>query len=197
MKKITTISALLIALLFSAGSLFAWSGHHGGKNHGECDRRGEGMTYEQHEERMENRLERMAVILDLTEKQKEQLEDLHEKNWQDHQAMRAQMQESRNELHEYKFGKEFNEAEFRAKAQKHANLKTEMMVQRAQHKQDVYAVLTPDQQVKAEKLGGMLGKGFEGKRGCDRDGCGKRGENRECDGHGRHGGKGSGQRYNN
>lgn len=190
MKKSTIIPALLIGVLLSSGTAFAWPGGNSKKNcNDSCDRKGQGMTSEQHEDRMENRLEKMAVILDLTEKQKEQLEDLHEKNWQDRQVMRAEMKASRESLREYKQGKEFNESEFRAIAQKHADLKTEMMVQRAQSKQQIFAVLTPEQQQKAEQLKDMHGDDFRGKRGGDRD--------RDCDGHGKRGGKGSGQRYNN
>lgn len=196
MKKISTISTLLLVLLMSAGTVFAWPGGHGDKQHGNCDRRGEGMSYEQHEDRMENRLERMAVILDLSDKQKKQMKDLHEKNWKNHQTMRTQMQTSRDELRDYKFGKDFNESEFRAKAQKLADLKTEMMVQRAQHKQNIYALLTPDQQVKAEKLWDMHGEGFQG-RGYDRDGKGgHRGCNQDCNGQGQRCGKGYGYRDN-
>ena len=62
-----------------------------------------------------------------------------------------------------------------------------MMVQQARTKQQIFAVLTPEQQQKAEKLRGMRGEGFFGKQGGTRD----------CDGHGKHKGQGPGQRYNN
>ena len=187
MKKSTIIPTLLIAILLSSGAAFAWSGGHGKKDcDNSCDRKGQGMNYEQHEDRMDNRLEKMAIILDLTEKQKEQLEDLHEKNWQDRQAMHAEMQASRENLREYKQGKKFNESEFRAIAQKHADLKTEMMVQRATAKQKLFAVLTPEQQQKAEQLKDMRGEGFHGKRGGDRD----------CEDRGTRCSKKSGQRCN-
>ena len=188
MKKITIIPILMIGTLLVAGSAFAWSGGHNKKN---CDgfqgHRGQGMTQEQHEDRMENRLEKMAVILDLTEQQKGQLETLFEKKWQDRQSMRTEMEASRKTLREYKQGNNFDESEFRAIAQKHADLKAEMMVQRAKTKQQVFAVLTPEQQQKAEKLRGMRGEGFFSKQGGTRD----------CDGHGKHKGQGPGQRYNN
>ena len=180
MKKTTIIPALLIGILLSGGAAFA--GGHGKKNCDDsCSRQGQGMTYEQHEDRMENRLEKMAVILDLTDQQKGQLETLFEKKWQDRQSMRAEMQASREDLRAYKQGKEFNEADFRAKAQKHADLKTEMMVQKAKTKQQVLAVLTPEQQQKAEKLRGIHGEGFFGKHHGKRGGenCGKQGGNRD------------------
>ena len=188
MKKTTIIPVLLVTLLLSAGTSFAWSGGQGKKNcDNSCNRQGQGMSSEQHQERMENRLEKMAVTLDLTEQQQKKIEALTEKQWQDRQSMRAEMQASREDLRADKQGKEFNESEFRAKAQKHADLKTEMMVQRAKTKQQLFAVLTPEQQQKAEKLREMDGDGFFGKQHGNRD----------CDGKNKRDGKGHGQRRNN
>ncbi len=198
MKKKTIIPAILIGILLSSGTAFAWPGGHGKKNcASSCDCYGQGISYEQHEERMKSRLERMAVILDLTNQQKDQLKNLFDKKWQERQSMRAKMQTSRDSLREYKQGKEFNESDFRAIVQKHADLKTEMMVQRAKTRQQVFAVLTPEQQQKAEKLRGMHNESFFGMYGGDRDGYGNRRGNHDCDGQGRHGGKASGQKYNN
>ncbi len=182
MKKSILIPTLLIGLLMTGTTAFAWPGGNGNRNCDDsCDRRGQGMNYEQHQERMGNRLGKMAVILDLSDQQKEQLDKLFEKQWQDRQSMRAELQASRDEIREYKFGKDFNEADFRAKAQKQAELKTEMMVSQVKMKQQMYAVLTPEQQQKAEKLWDMRSEGFFGKR----DG------HRQCDGHGKHGAKGN------
>ncbi|WP_321367464.1 Spy/CpxP family protein refolding chaperone [uncultured Desulfuromusa sp.] len=187
MKKTTIIPVLLVTLLLSAGTSFAWPGGQGKRA---CDnsyhRQGQRMNYEQHQVRMENRLEKMAVILDLTEEQQTQIEALIEKQWQDRQSMRAQMQTSRNDLRAYKQGNEFNESEFRAKAQKHADLKTEMMVQHAKTRQQLFAVLTPEQQQKAEKLRALHGEGFFGPQHGNRDGYGQ----------GMRSGKGCGQRWN-
>jgi len=187
MKKTVLISFILVATLLSAGAAFAWPGHHG---KGSCDnsskRDGQGMSQEQHQERMENRLEKIAVILDLTETQKKQIETLMDEKWENHQTMRTQMQAGQSELREYKQGDEFNESEFRAKAQKQADLKTEMMVQHAKTRQQLLAVLTPEQQQKAEKLRGMDGEGFFDQRGGNCDGSGD----------GMHKGKGSRQHHN-
>ncbi|RLB72907.1 MAG: hypothetical protein DRH07_03290 [Deltaproteobacteria bacterium] len=200
MKKTVIIPTLLISVLLVGGTAFAWPGSQGKRN---CDnfhgQRGQGMTQEQHQERMGDRLEKMGVILDLTSQQQEQLKGLLDQQWQDRQSMRTKMQASREDLHEDKQGKEFNESEFRAKAQKHADLQTEMMVQRAKTRQQFLAALTPEQQQKAEKLRGMGGEGFFGKHDGNRngEGYGNRGGDRNCDGHGKRGGKGSGARYNN
>ena len=199
MKKATIIPVLLVTLLLSTGTSFAWPGGQGQKNcDSSCNRQGQGMSSEQHEDRMENRLEKMAIILDLTEQQQKKIESLKEQQWQDRQAMRVEMQASREDLRSDKQGKEFNESEFRAKAQKHADLKVEMMVQKAKAKQQLFAILTPEQQQKAEKLRAMHGDGFFGKHHGDRkgEGCDKRKMNRDCDGQNRHGGKGCGQQSN-
>ena len=200
MKKTVIIPTLLIGVLLAAGTAFAWPGSHGKKGcDGSYGQRGQGMTQEQHQERMGERLEKMGVILDLTDQQQEQLKGLLDQQWQDHQSMRTKMQAGQENLREDKQGKKFNEAEFRAKAQKRADLHTEMMVQRAKTRQQVLAVLTPEQQQKAEKLREMGGEGFFGKHDGNRngEGCSKRGGDGNCDSHGKRDGKGSGQRCNN
>ena len=190
MKKTLLIPSLVIALLLSSSLAFAWPGGSGsgqgkGYNKGACGQRGQGMTYEQHQERMANRLDRMAIILDLTDQQKTQLTELADKQWQNHQAMRTEMQADRDAIREYKFGKDFNEAEFRSMVQKHNEAKTNMMVEKAKLRQQMFAALTPEQQAKAEKLwdtrgGGMFGGGMHG--------GGMMGAYRDCDGSGPRGG---------
>ena len=134
------------------------------------------MTYEQHQQRASQRLERMAVVLDLTADQKQQLADLFDQQWKAHQALRDKMLAGRAEMNSYRSADTFNEAEFRAIAQKQADLRTEMMVQRAKMQQAVSSILTPEQRVKADQLKEM-GWGFFGRQG-----------GRSCDGPGRSGG---------
>ncbi len=173
MKIKTAMPVILIVLIFSATSAFAW-GHNGKRSN--CDGRGNGMNYEQFEDRMENRLERMTVILDLTDDQKKQMEDLAENHWKERQELRKKMQASRDEMREYRSDKTFNVDEFRAKARQQADLKADMMAQRVQHRNAKLSILTPEQREKAEKLWDMRGD-HHGKRGfspdCDRE-CGKR-----------------------
>ena len=61
-----------------------------------------------------------------------------------------------------------------------------MMVQHAKTRQQLLAVLTPEQQQKAEKLKGMNGEGFFDKREGHGNGSGRM----------MHQGKGSGQHHN-
>jgi|GEM_PF-971422 len=174
MKNKTTLSTLLIVLLFSATSAFAWQGH--GNKGGNCDRRGAGMTYEQHEERMENRLEKMAVILDLTTEQQEKIESLSENNWKERQELRSKMQANRDALRAYRSSKTMDVDGFRAKARQQADLKADMMTQKIEHRAAIFAVMTPEQQEKAEQLWDMRrnnhGQHGYGPQNCDRD-CGQ------------------------
>ena len=95
------------------------------------------------------------------------------------------MQADRDAIREDKFGKDFNEAEFRSMVQKHNEAKTNMMVEKAKLRQQMFAALTPEQQAKAEKLwdtrgGGMFGGGMHGGS--------MMGAYRDCDGSGPRGG---------
>jgi Spy/CpxP family protein refolding chaperone len=183
MRKIAIPLTVLIALLVTSSFASAVSGGRGAGNFNGKGQRGQVVTYEQHKVQMENRLERMGVILDLSSKQKDQLRNLFDQQWEERQAQRHEMQSSRDAMHSARWNKNFNEKEFRAQAQKHADLKTEMMVQRAKIRQQALAILTPEQQQKAEKLQGMGGRNFFGSTD-------------NCRGHGNHGG-GNGQRYMN
>ena len=146
MKKNIIISTLVIGMLLSGGAVFAAGGMHmnGGGFHGH---QGKGMTQEQHQERMESRLARMGVVLDLTDEQKQEFKSLAAANWKSHQAMRA-----------------------------------EMMAKQEEGKQQMLAILTPEQRQKAESLRELGGAGFNGMRGgdCDRacDGANQQGKNR-------------------
>ena len=106
---------------------------------------------------MGDKLEMMGAVLDLTSGQKAQLETLFNQQYMDHQDLRDQVHASREAMREAKNAKTFNEADFRAKAAKQAELKIEMMVAHAKLKQQVYALLTPEQQEKADTLGGLMG----------------------------------------
>jgi Spy/CpxP family protein refolding chaperone len=177
MKKATIVTTLMVSALLLSSMAFAWPGGQTRKN---CDGpgqgRGQAMSYEQHEQRMEHHLDFMAIALDLTDDQKQKLEALGEKHWQERQAYREKMQASRMQLREMDQSGEFDEAAYRSKAREHADLKTDMHADKAKMKQDFFAVLTPEQQVKAEKLWEMHDQRRPGQRG----GCG------ECNGSRRH-----------
>lgn len=151
MKKANLITTLTLGALLIGSSAFAWNG--GCKQN--CDGpRGERgmMKAEQQQDRMERHHEFMKVALDLTEDQEQQLEALREKHQEERQAMRESMRASRDELRKLAHGEDFDEKAYRATARANADLQTEMYASRNQHKQEMLALLTPEQQEKAEKL---------------------------------------------
>ncbi len=169
MKKRILVSTLVLGALLTGSLALAGAG-----GCGSCDKRGDcgspsqgqgALNFEQHEDRMGHRMEMMATLLDLTEEQKTQLEALMTQQWQDRQQLREKMRASRDALREVEAADTFNEADFLAKAIKQAELKTEMMVERDRMKQQVYALLTLEQQEKADKLSEMKGHRGKGRRG--------------------------------
>jgi len=151
MKKIAIPLTVLVALLLTGSFALAGPGNRAGNCNGK-GQRGQIMSYEQHKVQMENRLERMGVVLDLTAPQKEQLRNLFDQQWKERMA---EIQSSRDAMLSARWDKNFNEKEFRTQAQKHADLKTNMIVDRAKRQQQVLAILTPEQQKKMEQLRGL------------------------------------------
>lgn len=169
MKKRILLPTLIIGTLLTGSLALASPGFGGncgrggdGCTSGGCNSKAQGnMTYEQHEERTDRRLEMMSTVLDLTEAQQEQIDSLFKQRWQDNQQLREQMQSSRDSMRKVQSADSFNEADFRAEAAKRAELKTEMMVRKIKFQDELYALLTPEQREKADKLDGimMMGKG--------------------------------------
>jgi len=160
MKRKLIIPALTIGTLL-IGSLAFAHGQKGTRDRdGYCDGPNRGMGYgmsaEDHEQhmaqRMAQRMNFMAVALDLTDAQQAQLKDLEEKHRQEHQEMRDRMQTNRQEMRGIAQSEDFDKEAFHTKAAQQADLKTEMMAGRTSMKQQMLAILTPEQQVKAEKL---------------------------------------------
>ena len=158
MKKRVLLPTLVLGALLTGSLALAGPGVFDGGKGGDCNGRGQAaMSYEQHEERMEQRLEMMSTVLDLSDDQKSQIEALLNQQWQGKQQLREQMQASREAMREARTADNFNEADFRAKAARQAELKTDMMVAKAKLKQQIHALFNPDQQEKADKLGGLMG----------------------------------------
>lgn len=168
MKKQILIPALIIGTLFTATLVLAGPGGYG---RGGCDDNGPGaMNGKHHEERVEKRLEVMTTVLELTDDQQSQIKSLFDQRHQGKQQLREQMRASRDAMREAKNTSPFNEADFRTKAAAHAELKADMMVEHVELKQQIHALLTPEQQKKAETLGDLMGKKGKGKHGKGRHG---------------------------
>ncbi|MCW8859262.1 MAG: Spy/CpxP family protein refolding chaperone [Deltaproteobacteria bacterium] len=150
MKKRIIVSTVLIGSLMTGGIAMAKSYGQGYNSH---NAKGQGMiTEEQHQQRSENRLERMAIILDLNDNQQAQIETLQKKHWQDRKAVRDKLRKGREERRSAMGNGAIDETVLRANLAKRAEFKADRILERAQMKQEIFALLTPEQQAKAEKL---------------------------------------------
>ena len=181
MKKIalflTLACAVLLTSSFASAGAYSGSGNH--DNSGKRHHQGQRMTDEQRQAKMDHRLEKMTIMLDLSAEQQQQLKTLFIKNQQQRQVLRNKLQTCSDDFRAYKQGNEFDETQFRAKAQKQADLKIELQVQRAKAKQQVAAILTATQRDKAAKLKALRGdKGNKGqmKKGMKCNKSGKMGK---------------------
>ncbi|MBE0501176.1 MAG: Spy/CpxP family protein refolding chaperone [Desulfuromonadales bacterium] len=157
MKQTILVSTLIVSALLIGSLALAGPGGSGfGK--GDCKGgKGGAMSSEQHEERMGRKLAMMTTLLDLSAEQQTQIEALFNQQYLEKQKVREQMEANRDAMQQAKTAIPFNEADFRAKAAVQAELKTDMMVAHAKLKQQIHAVLTPQQQKKADDLGDMMG----------------------------------------
>ncbi len=188
MKRTILYSLLMVGLLLAGTHAFGWSGGPGLRGCQDGQRLSQRMPDGQRLESRQLQQEKMAVILDLSEEQQQQLQNLREQRWQQQQALRTEMQASRDKLRDVARANDADEASIRAAVQEHAEVKTRMMVAGANHRQQIAAVLTPEQQQKFEQLRDLKGDNFYGKRGqfrnCDGGDCapGERSGRRGCQG---------------
>jgi Spy/CpxP family protein refolding chaperone len=109
-------------------------------------------------ERMEQHLTKMTTVLDLTATQQEQIKEILAERKQQQQAQRELRQEDHQQMQELKSAAKFDEAAFRALAEKRAEKRIDMQVERMKTKQQIVALLTPEQQEKAEVLFQTMGE---------------------------------------
>lgn len=165
MKRTILFSLLIAGLLLAGTHAFGWSGGSGMRGGQEGPRATQRMTEEQRQQHQEGQQQKMAVILDLSESQQQQLQTLREQRQQEQRTLRSEMQTSRDQLREVARANDADKARISAAVQKHAETKTRMMVDGAKHRQQIAAVLTPEQQQKFEQLRELKGDNSHGKRG--------------------------------
>ncbi|HMB16020.1 MAG TPA: Spy/CpxP family protein refolding chaperone [Pelovirga sp.] len=191
MKRSILFTLLITGLLLAGTHAFGWPGSPGMRGNQDCSpRSGQRMNDEQREQRQGVHQQKMAVILDLSEDQQQELQNLRSEHRQQQQTLRTEMQASRNQLREVARANDADEAGIRAAVQEHAELKTRMMVNGAKHRQQMAAVMTPEQQQKFEQLRELKGDNSYGQRGqfrnCDAGDCapgersGRRGGQGSC-----------------
>ncbi|MBD1400820.1 Spy/CpxP family protein refolding chaperone [Pelovirga terrestris] len=171
MKRTILFGLLIVGLLLAGTHVFGWSGGPGMRGGQDCSQRGaQRMSDQDWQQRQQEQQQRMAVILDLSEEQQQQLQTLREERREKQQSLRTEMQASREKLHEVARANDADEASIRAAVQEHAELKTRKMVDGANHRRQMAAVLTPEQQQKFEQMRELKGD----------NSCGMRGQSGKC-----------------
>jgi protein CpxP len=149
-NKIFTIS--FIAAMFTVGFMGGWA-YAESSDKSPCDERQERM-----EMKHEKRLELMAEVLDLTETQHKQIQKIIEQERAEMDGNREKMRESREQMRALLENDTFDEAAVRSLAESEAKLKVDAFVTRAKVKNQIFQLLTSEQQDLAEKLEPLLHK---------------------------------------
>lgn len=109
------------------------------------------------------RFELLTIALDLNESQQAQIKKIVKKERQQMKQYRTQMADDKTRLWALMSEQPFNETEFRSLATKLADQKIDMMVNRVKTKQKVFAILSAEQQEKAQKIWDLISSGKRGK----------------------------------
>lgn len=105
--------------------------------------------------------QRMAQQLGLTEAQQQQIKSIMETEKPKMQPLMQELKQERQQMNALTDSGNFDEAAVRAAASKQAQSATDLAVERARVKSQIFAVLTPDQRTKAQEME----KNFAGRRG--------------------------------
>jgi len=103
--------------------------------------------------------DRLAEILDLSETQRQQIDELRDAERQKIAPYLKELQENRAAIHELTRTATFDEAAVRKLAAKQAAAKTEVIVAQARTRSQIYALLTPEQRKLADRLTPRRGRG--------------------------------------
>ncbi len=152
MKTRFTMTVLVIMVAI-AGSLYtkAQAGPHGF---------GAPMVAaEDADSRHQNRLEAMAAVLELTDEQRSQIQQILTAEKQRNEPLREELRQGREAMRLATEGGVFDEDRVRTLATEQAQARVEMAVAHARMKNRIFALLTPEQQSLAKKLHPLMGKG--------------------------------------
>lgn len=106
----------------------------------------------QQQQRLENRLEKMALTLDLTAEQREEIGAVMREQQQHQQQLKTNMAAGRDKLRQLRRQQPFDAAAFKAQGYEMVDMKADMLQQRAETRSKVDALLTPQQREKRDKL---------------------------------------------
>ena len=93
-----------------------------------------------------------ADYLDLTDAQRAQVKDIMAKEKPTIRPLLQQLSQSHQQLRQLEEGATFDEAKVRALAAQNTQLMTELIVQKARIKNELFQVLTPEQKAKMAKF---------------------------------------------
>ena len=102
-------------------------------------------------------LEHMSRELNLTDEQKQQVKAIMESVESSAQGIHAKLEETHKQLEAATANGQFDEAQVRTLANQQAQLEADMMVEHLRAKAKVFAILTPEQRVKAEEMHQRMG----------------------------------------
>ena len=101
-------------------------------------------------------MKRMAVRLELTEPQQEEIHTLIETQIPALKPLIGQLMDSRKRLAEINNGDTFQEAETRSLVEQQSNALNELLVAKERLRHQINQILTPDQRTKADQMRGRF-----------------------------------------
>jgi len=112
---------------------------------------GYGMGYGRHGFDSEARIDRMAAMLDLTKEQREKVRAIVDKSTPKTRELRDKLADNRTQLRTLVQQDKAKDADVRKLADEQGKLVAEMIVQRTKVKNEIHAVLTPEQREKVQQ----------------------------------------------
>ncbi|MDY0189173.1 MAG: Spy/CpxP family protein refolding chaperone [Desulfuromonas sp.] len=94
---------------------------------------------------------RLALLLGLTPEQQAQLKQIRTSHLEENAPQREKIQAQRLELHQAMMAQPFDEAKLRSIIQKQSQERADMMVENARFREQLFRILTPEQQQKWEQ----------------------------------------------
>ncbi len=111
---------------------------------------------------MMKRLDKLAVVLNLTDSQKSQVQSIFQSSFSQAQSVFTQLRDNRKAIEQLVKSGTTNDQQLQALANTQGSLISQLTVIHAKGMAQVWNLLTPDQRTKAEQLRELLGPGFGG-----------------------------------
>ena len=146
-KRILVIASIAVLVVAAAAAVFALAKGHPGMH-----RMGQGMGPGHGE-----MLEHMAKVLNLTDAQKQQVKAIMDSTESAAKDIHAKLEETQKQLAAATANGQFDEAQVRTLANQKGQLEADMTVEHLRAMSKVFAILTPEQRVKAEEMHKHMG----------------------------------------